>query len=131
MPGMAPSIPLDPAVLRRSFPELRLLLLHGSRARGEAHANSDWDFAYLADPGLDELDLRAALAQALKTDAIDVVDLERAGAVLRYGAARDGIPVLESTPGRFQGFCLEAIRFWLEIEPILARSHRDLLERLG
>lgn len=124
-------VALDAEELRRSFPELRLLVLHGSRARGDAHPSSDWDFAYLADSGLDELGLRAALARQLGTDAIDVADLERAGAVLRYGVARDGQLVLEREAGELERFRLAAIRFWLEIEPVLARSHAAVLERLG
>lgn len=126
-----PSAPLDAAALQRDFPELRLLLLHGSRARGDAHPGSDWDFAYLADAGLDELGLRAALALALHTDAIDLVDLARAGAVLRFGAAREGRLVLEKAPGELDRFRLDAIRFWLEVEPILTQSHREVLGRLG
>lgn len=108
-----------------------MLVLHGSRARGDAHPGSDWDFAYLADPGFDELGLRATLAQRLSTDAIDVADLDRAGAVLRYGVARDGQRLLEREAGEHERFQLAAIRFWLEIEPILRESHSEVLERLG
>jgi Polymerase beta, Nucleotidyltransferase len=124
-------VPFDAEALRRSFPELRLLMLHGSRARGDAHAGSDWDFAYLADAGVDELALRATLAQALHTDAVDVADLARAGAVLRYQAARDGQQVLERDAGELERFRLAAIRFWLEVEPLLTESHTAVLERLG
>jgi predicted nucleotidyltransferase len=127
---------LDIDALRRKFPELRLLILHGSRARGDAHPGSDWDFAYLADPclegpGLDELGLRAALSSALQTDDIDVADLNRAGAVLRYAAARDAKPVLEREPGTLESFRFNAIRFWLENEPILRQSQRAVLKALG
>jgi predicted nucleotidyltransferase len=122
---------LDAEELKNSFPELRLLMLHGSRARAHAREDSDWDFAYLADSGLDELELRAALARTLQTDAVDVVDLERAGAVLRYQTARDGQVIVERNFGDGDRFRLAAIRFWLEIEPVLAESHRAVLEQLG
>jgi hypothetical protein len=69
---------------------------------GDAHSGSDWDFAFVAGPGFDELGLRAALARALHTDAIDLADLQRAGAVLRYQVARDGQPVLEREPGEIE-----------------------------
>jgi hypothetical protein len=122
---------IDVDALRRCFPELQLLALHGSRARGDAHAGSDWDFAYLADPGLDELGLRAALSNALHTDDIDVADLNGAGAVLRYAAARDAKPVLEREPGALERFRIGAICFWLENEPILKQSQRAVLKALG
>jgi predicted nucleotidyltransferase len=86
----------DAASLQRLFPQLRLLVMHGSRARGDAHAGSDWDFAYLAGEGFDELGLRAALTRTLGTDAVDVVDLERAGAVLRYA----DLAIKPKPPGR-------------------------------
>ena len=126
-----PIAQLDAEELKHLSPELRLLMLHGSRARADARADSDWDFAYLADSGLDELGLRAALAQTLHTDAVDVVDLARAGAVLRYQTARDGQVIVERKVGDSDRFRLAAIRFWLEIEPVLAESHRAVLEQLG
>jgi predicted nucleotidyltransferase len=122
---------LDVADLGRRFPALRLLVLHGSRARGEGHGRSDWDFGYLADPGLDELDLRMRLSLALETDDIDLVDLKRASSVLRYRAAGEGKPILERRAGEFERFALEAILFWLDVEPVLRKAHADLLERLG
>jgi predicted nucleotidyltransferase len=122
---------LDVADLGRRFPELRLLVLHGSRARGEGHSGSDWDFAYLADPGLDVLELRMRLSLALATDEIDLVDLKRASSVLRYRAAGEGKPILERRAGEFERFALAAILFWLDVEPVLRTAHTDLLKRLG
>lgn len=60
-------------------------MLHGSRARGDAHAASDWDFAYRASAGLDELGLRAALVMALDSDAVDLADLDRSSGVRAAG----------------------------------------------
>lgn len=122
---------LDVAALEHQFPDLRLLVLHGSRARHSAHAGSDWDFGYVADAGFDELSLRLALSRALGTDAIDVANLERASAVLRYRAASDATPLLERSRGEFDLFALSAIRFWLDVEPILRRAHAEVLARLG
>jgi predicted nucleotidyltransferase len=122
---------IDAAALGHEFPELRLLLLHGSRARGDAHGRSDWDFGYTAEPGFDELGLRLALSRALGTDDVDLVNLDRASGVLRYRAARDAKPVLERNSGEFEGFALTAIRFWLDVEPILRDAHSELLDRLG
>jgi predicted nucleotidyltransferase len=110
---------------------LRLLLLHGSRARGDAHAESDWDFAYLADPAFEPSALHAALSSHLKTDAVDLADLQRAGGLLRYRAASEGELVFEREPGERERFVLEAVRFWLEAGPVITRSQRAVLERLG
>ena len=35
--------------LPEKIPYLKMLVLFGSRARGDTHANSDWDFAALYD----------------------------------------------------------------------------------
>lgn len=119
--------------LRRSvatLPGLRLLVLHGSRARGDAHARSDFDFAYFAAPGFDEFELRARLDRTLKTDAVDLADLGRAGALLRYRVARDGIVVFQSAPGVFEDFQLEAALFWIDIRDIVRAEHTVALEAL-
>jgi predicted nucleotidyltransferase len=122
---------LDAAALGRKFPALRLLLLHGSRARGTPHTGSDWDFGYRGGPDLDALDLRMTLSLMLGTDAIDLVDLDRASGVLRYRAAADGKPLLERNGGEFEHFALEASHFWLDVEPTLRKAHGELLRRLG
>lgn len=75
--------------------------------------------------------MRAALSSALHTDDIDVADLSRAGAVLRYAAARDAKLLLEREPGTLERFRFGAIRFWLENEPILRQSQRAVLKALG
>jgi predicted nucleotidyltransferase len=121
----------DALELARALPKLRLLALHGSRARGDAHALSDWDFAYLADDGFDELDLRSRLARILGTDAVDVADLARAGGLLRYRVARAGRPLFEREPGEFEGFALRAITFWLDVEVVLRPAYGAVLENLG
>ncbi|MGE0462852.1 MAG: nucleotidyltransferase domain-containing protein [Vicinamibacterales bacterium] len=61
-------------------------MLHGSRARGDAHAGSDWDFAYRGDAGFDPDALLARLADHLRADRIDLVDLDRAGALLAFAS---------------------------------------------
>lgn len=116
--------------LRLRYPELRLLALFGSRARGDAHGASDWDYGYVADPGFDEDGLRLDLSRSLGTDDIDLVDLTRASGVLRYRAARDGRLVFERDLGEYDRFVLAAVRFWLDVEPVLRASHAALLEQL-
>jgi predicted nucleotidyltransferase len=113
------------------FPALKLLVLHGSRARADAHVRSDWDFVYLADGELDDLELRSRLCDALGTERIDLADLSRAGGLLRYRAAREGLPLFERQPEEFVDFCLKAASFWYDIERIVREEHEAILDDLG
>ncbi len=110
-------------------PGLRLLLLHGSRARNQAHAHSDWDFAYEADAAFDADALLAALGEVLHADRIDLVDLDRAGALLRHRVARDAVVLFERTPGRFDRFWLNAVDTWCDLAPVLEPLYARVLER--
>lgn len=112
------------------LPGLRILVLHGSRARGEAHERSDWDFAYIGDEALDPDRLRTVLVDGLDTDAVDSVDLETAGALLRYRVARDGRLVHEATPGSFDAFRMAAIHTWCDMEPVLTPLYEQALKNL-
>jgi len=109
---------------------LTLFVLHGSRAREDAHERSDWDFAYESDPGFDPDALLADLADALKVDRIDLVDLRRAGALVRHRVARDGVALLEREPGRFNEFRLDAIRTWCDLAPVLEPLYERVLRSL-
>jgi predicted nucleotidyltransferase len=110
-------------------PALRLLLLYGSRARGEAHAASDWDLGYLAADGLDVGLLHADLVQALGTDDVDLVDLARASALLRFEAARHG-RVVVADPQEHGRFVLAATHFWCDAGPVIERAHAAVLASL-
>ena len=112
-------------------PDLTLLVLTGSRARGTEHERSDWDFGVLGTAELDPLSLRADLADALGTDAIDLVDLRRASAVLRRDAAVSGRALVERAGGAFTDFQIEAISFWCDVEPVLREAHADVLRAVA
>ena len=109
---------------------LRLLVLHGSRARRDGHPRSDWDLAYEADATFDPDGLLAALADLLKADRIDLVDLDRAGALLRYRAARDAVVIFERDAGVFERFWLQAVDTWCDLGPVLELGYAHVLERL-
>jgi predicted nucleotidyltransferase len=132
MPPAAP--PDDPlaavARLAREAPGLRLLLLYGSRARGDDHPASDWDLGYLAAPGFDADDFLARLVLGLETERIDLVDLARAGALLRFRAAGDGKVLFEREKGAFERFWFEAVSFWCDVQPIVEREYGAILTRL-
>lgn len=113
-----------------AMPGLALLVLHGSRARGDAHAGSDWDFARLARDDFDDAALRANLVRALGVESIDLADLSRASALLRHRCARDGIVVFAARPDTFERFQLESLAFWLDMAPILRAEYERRLERI-
>ncbi len=108
---------------------LELLVLFGSQARGETHAVSDWDFAFCGTESLDVELLVADLAAALSTDEVDLVDLDRAGGLMRYQVARDGLPIYEARPYAFEQFWLDAVSFWCDARHVLEPSYDAILER--
>ncbi|MHA6617765.1 type VII toxin-antitoxin system MntA family adenylyltransferase antitoxin [Pseudonocardia sp. DLS-67] len=110
---------------------VQVLVLHGSRARGDEGAASDWDFGVLTDGTTDLVGLSAALTSALGTDAVDLVDLRRASALLRYRAARDGVVLVERGEGTFREFQLEAVHFWCDAGPVIRAAQNDVLAALG
>ncbi len=128
-------MPLDPIAAATRAAEtadgLQLLILFGSRARGDARADSDWDFGYLGSPAFDPDGLLAALVAAVGSDRIDLVDLARAGGLLRFRAAHDGRPLVEAAPRSFARFWLDAVSFWCEVEPIVRAGYDRVLRELG
>lgn len=118
------------ARMAQDMPGLELLLLFGSRARAESHSRSDWDLGYLAGVDTDPAVLRGRLVENLGTDRVDLVDLGRAGGLLRYRAARDGQLVFEARPGVGDRFRLEAALFWCDAAPVLQRGYEDVLAEL-
>ena len=111
-------------------PKLRLLILFGSRARGEARQDSDWDLGYLAEAGMDPDALLLDLVDTLGTDRVDLVDLARSGAQIAFRAAADGRILYEAAPGLFGRFWFQAVEFWCDVEPLLRTGYADVLARL-
>jgi predicted nucleotidyltransferase len=112
------------------LPGMRLLVLHGSHARGDASPRSDWDFGYLTDDRLDPATLHARLTVAVATDAVDLVDLAGASALLRFRTARDGVPLFERPAGAFEEFQLDAVQFWCDAGPVIRAAQADVLAAL-
>ncbi|MBY0492876.1 MAG: nucleotidyltransferase domain-containing protein [Cyanobacteria bacterium] len=116
------------AGVARESAGLRLLILHGSRARGQFRPDSDWDFAYIADATFDPDLLLARLSETLG-DKIDLADLDRASALLRFKAAAEGRALFESERGIFDRFRLTAIQTWCDMQPVLSRAYGAALAR--
>lgn len=114
----------------RGMAGLDLLVLFGSRARGDAHDASDWDFGYLATSSADIPGLLASLVEITRSDRVDLADLSRGSGVLRFHAARDGRLLYERVRGSWTAFRLEAAHFWCDMAPIFGPAHAEVLARL-
>jgi predicted nucleotidyltransferase len=117
---MAPasSIPkLDPAAIP---PDLKLVILFGSQAKGAASPSSDWDLGVIFMPGIKDpfrdcrMDLPLAEALGVNSDAVDVIDLERASYLLQGVVAQEGLPLFEREAGSFASFASRAHRQWAD-----------------
>jgi uncharacterized protein YutE (UPF0331/DUF86 family)/predicted nucleotidyltransferase len=95
-----------------SGPPLRLAVLFGSRAKGRARDDSDFDVGIIpADPALslrDELQLAVRLSARLGAE-VDVVRLDVEDAVLGAEVARDGVVLFEAAPGTFAAYRADAM----------------------
>jgi predicted nucleotidyltransferase len=116
--------------LAAAQPELALLVLYGSRGRGTPHAQSDWDFGYLAGPGFDPPSFLAGLVGTLGCERVDLVDLARASGQLRYRAAAEGVVVAERDDA-FGAFWSAAVHYWLDMQDVLRAEYTRALERLS
>ena len=116
--------------IAKKYPEISLLLLFGSRSRGQAQEKSDWDFGYTASEGFDSAALYTDLVLQLHTDKVDLVDLSHASGLLRYRAARDGTIIYEAAKGDYEKFWIQAVDFWCEAGPIFRAEYNAILEGL-
>lgn len=135
MPALPDGLVERVANARVAFPAVGAVLLHGSRARAEPRSDSDWDLALLPlEPGglssVAWLALQAALAEAVNSDKVGLSMLDRAGAVLRFRVADEGLVLFERTPAIVLAFRLEAIRFWCEAALVIRQAQEELLEDL-
>lgn len=84
--------------------DLSLAVLFGSVARRKATARSDVDVAIRCDAPCDLDTLFMDLAPVFRTDRLDLIDLRRAGPVLAFAIARDGVVLFERDPGAYRQF---------------------------
>jgi predicted nucleotidyltransferase len=81
----------------RCHPGVRVVVLFGSHARGDARPDSDVDLAVLG-ANVDRLGIAGALSAKTGLE-IDVIDLADPTIPLLEELVRDGIVVYEATPG--------------------------------
>ncbi len=129
-PPAGPSVLPALADAARATPGLHLLILFGSRGRGDAADHSDWDLGYLGTEDMDVSALLGVLVTTLRTNMVDLVDLHRASGLLRYRAARDGHAVFEASADAADRFRLEAADFWCDAAAVLQRGYDEVLAEL-
>ena len=102
--------------LPEKIPYLNMLVLFGSRARGDTHAKSDWDFAALYDREIRHrrieenawrwFEVPQLLSETfgINAEMIDIVDLNKCSSLMAHLVARDGILLYEKEPGKIDNF---------------------------
>jgi predicted nucleotidyltransferase len=124
--------------LLEQVPYLKLLVLFGSRARGNYQSSSDWDFAMLFDEelrqqyeakgGWDRYRSWAILQKLLDLgdDEMDWVDLKDASEILAHSISRDGIVLYSADPEVFPNFQ----RTHLKADDELKRLRKVMRDRI-
>jgi len=127
-----------PDILEQA-PYLTLLVLFGSRARGDADASSDWDFAFLCDEeqrkkyekgGWDSFRLWGILQNAynLLDDQIDVVEIKDCSELMAHYIAKEGKVLYEKEPGTFEAYRQESLMSDLELKAMRQRLREKTLQ---
>ena len=117
-------------------PELKLAVLFGSTARGEARPKSDVDLGVLLDPYSPELrfQVEAELGRAAGRP-VDVILLDDAPPLLRFEIAREGVLLFQREDHRWTDFKAKAMVDWWDWAPthrmIAAGVVRRLRERIA
>ncbi|WP_121971066.1 DUF433 domain-containing protein [Leptolyngbya sp. BC1307] len=123
-----------PAILGQA-PYIRLLVLFGSRARGTAGQNSDWDFAFLCDEeqrkqyengGFSFLRVWGILQDIyhLGDSQIDAIEMKDCSDSLAHSIAREGKVLYERSPGIFETF----VRHKLKTPEELKKNRQKMRE---
>lgn len=116
-------------------PNIRLVVLHGSRATGTERADSDWDVAVLADhplTGAERSTLRRAFAVKLSVpeERVDISDLRSDAPLLAYRVAMHGTPI-EGDYREFRAFQLKAWKDYLNNRKIAELQTAFLTKQLS
>lgn len=118
-------------------PNVRLGFLFGSRARGQARANSDYDIAVLMDDrcaGSGSFrtisDLAARLGREVSSTKLDLVLLNDAPILLRHRVLRDGTLLYQRTAADRVRFVIRTIRDYQDGTVRRAEFTRRRIDRL-
>ena len=113
------ALQLEPKNWAEQHPTLKLLILFGSRARGDHAPASDWDIAYLSDPSPGKgvtwfpgADLLLTLSEhgQIPGDLIDLIDLRTCSDFLAHFIAQEGQLIYEREPGEYERFRQQSLK---------------------
>ncbi len=108
------------------------LYLFGSAARGKQGPLSDFDFAFQAKSGLNpkkrfalKLNVRDRMSRALKTNDIDIVDLEEAPPLLVHRILKDGKILYCASPRHRVRFEFARLTEYLDFQTFFREGNED------
>ncbi|NJN02600.1 MAG: nucleotidyltransferase domain-containing protein [Leptolyngbyaceae cyanobacterium SL_1_1] len=123
----------------QQHPALKLLILFGSRARGDHDLNSDWDIAFLSDPDpkkispwIPETDLLLTLSEhgQIPGGRIDLIDLSTCSDILTHFIAHDGQLIYKREPGEFERFRQQYLKAPAELKQYRQTQRAKVIQAL-
>lgn len=121
----------------RECPDVRLAYLFGSRARGSARTDSDFDIALLIDEDAARQErgsvvrrLAGRLGRVVSSALLDVVILNDAPPLLRHRVLRDGVLLIARSEEERVRFAVKAIRDYQDEQVRREQATRARIQRL-
>lgn len=130
---MRPLIPFSKlSALFAEVGDVHLAYLFGSQAEGNVGPFSDYDVAILTDPAVDapclQAEVRHRLSQALETERVDVVLLNRAPIELAYAVIARGRLLFERDRATRVEFEADVLSRYGDYLPVLRAQRADILQ---
>jgi len=125
--------------IAEQHPTIKLLILFGSRARGDNAPTSDWDIAYLSDPlsgkgatWFPGSDLIFTLSEhgQIPGNLIDLIDLSTCSDILAHFIAQEGQLIYEREPGEFEHFRQQSLKAPAELKQFRQTQRNKVLQAL-
>jgi len=125
--------------IAEQHPTLKLLILFGSRARGDHDRNSDWDIAFLSAPDSENPSAWFSGANLLQTlskqghissDRIDLIDLSTCSDILAHFVAQEGQLIYERDPSEFERFQQRSLKAPAELQKFRQTQREKVLQAL-
>lgn len=114
-----------------SLPEVRLAVLFGSMARGQATRRSDVDLGVSVEPDTSAVRRRATVElERAVGRSLDIVFLEDAPPLLRFEISKDGVLLFQNEDHLWTDFKARAMVEWWDWKPLAKRIEEAAIRRL-